>query len=109
MEKFLNYYRFMSFTVPNDDLFEAILVAAWKLQNTREYVKSQKNEDMKKQRKFEQAMEEKQESLRERKNVTSISGNGASFGVDRDHTDYSTSNLNNNNENNKKLRMKKKE
>ena len=38
-------------------------------------------------------MEGKQESLRGRKNETTIRGGGAPFGVDRDPTDYSTSNM----------------
>ena len=49
-KEFLDYYRFMSFNVQDDDLFEAILVAAWKLENTGEYIKSQRNEDIKKQK-----------------------------------------------------------
>jgi hypothetical protein len=87
----------MSFNVQDDDLFEAILVAAWKLENTGEYINSQRNEDIKKQKIFEQALEGKQESLRGRKNETSIRGGGAPFGVDRELKDYSTSNMNNNN------------
>ena len=106
--EFLDYYKFMSFNVPDDDLFEAILVAAWKLENTGEYIKSQRSEEMKKQKKFEQAMDEKQELLRGRKNETSVRGGGAPFGVDKEPTDYSTSNMNNINEKNTKLRGKKK-
>ena len=63
---------------------------------------------MKKQKKFEQAMDEKQELLRGRKNETSVRGGGAPFGVDKEPTDYSTSNMNNINEKNTKLRGKKK-
>jgi Ca2+-binding EF-hand superfamily protein len=107
-KEFLDYYRFMSFNIPDDDLFEAILVAAWRLENTGEYIKSQRDEDMKKQRMLEQAMGEKQESMRGRKNETSVRGGGAPFGVDREPTDYSTSNMNNINDNNQKLRGKKK-
>ena len=107
-KEFLDYYRFMSFNIPDDDLFEAIIVAAWKLENTGEYIKSQRNEDMKKQRMLEQAMEEKQESMRGRKNETSIRGGGAPYGVDRDPTDYSTSNMNNAKEKNNKLRAGRK-
>ena len=107
-KEFLDYYKFISFNIPDDDLFEAILVAAWKLENTGEYVKSQRNEDMKKQRMLEQAMEEKQESMRGRKNKTSIRGGGAPYGVDRDPTDYSTSNMNNDKEKNNKLRAGRK-
>ena len=107
-KEFLDYYRFMSFNIPDDDLFEAILVAAWRLENTGDYIKSQRDEDMKKQRMLEQAMGEKQESLRGRKNETSVRGGGAPFGVDREPTDYSTSNMNNINDNNQKLRGKKK-
>ena len=107
-KEFLDYYRFMSFNVQDDDLFEAILVAAWKLENTGEYIQSQRNEDIKKQKKLEQALEGKQESLRGRKNETSVRGGGAPFGVDREPTDYSTSNINNNNENNTRLRSGKK-
>ena len=61
-KEFLDYYRFISFNVPDDDLFEAIIIAAWKLENTGEYMKSQRDEDIKSQRKIEQALEEKQES-----------------------------------------------
>ena len=107
-KEFLDYYRFISFNIPDDDLFEAIIVAAWKLENTGEYIKSQRNEDMKKQRMLEQAMEEKQESMRGRKNETSIRGGGAPYGVDRDPTDYSTSNMNNAKEKNNKLRAGRK-
>ena len=107
-KEFLDYYKFVSFNIPDDDLFEAILVAAWKLENTGEYIKSQRNEDMKKQRMLEQAMEEKQESMRGRKNKTSIRGGGAPYGVDRDPTDYSTSNMNNAKETNNKLRAGRK-
>ena len=103
-KEFLDYYRFMSFNIPDDDLFEAILVAAWRLENTGEYIKSQKDEDMKKQRMLEQAISEKQGSKRGKKNETSVQGGGAPFGVDRDPTDYSTSN----NENNQKLKARKK-
>ena len=105
-KEFLDYYRFISFNVPDDDLFEAIIIAAWKLENTGEYMKSQRDEDIKSQRKIEQALEEKQESMKGRKNETSIRGGGAPFGVDKEPTDYSTSNMNNN-DNNKKLRGKK--
>jgi Ca2+-binding EF-hand superfamily protein len=28
-KEFLDYYRFISFNVPDDDLFEAIIIAAW--------------------------------------------------------------------------------
>ena len=107
-EEFLDYYRFMSFNVLDDDLFEAILVAAWKLENTGEYIKSLRNEDMKKQKKLDQTMEEKQESIRGRKNETSVRGGGAPFGIDGEPTDYSTSNMNNINEKKTKLRAGKK-
>jgi Ca2+-binding EF-hand superfamily protein len=95
-KEFLNYYRFVSFNIPDDDLFEAILVAAWKLDNIGEYIKTQKEEDMKRQRLLDQAIEEKQVSLRGRKNESSIRGGGAPFGVDRDLNDYN-SNINDNN------------
>ena len=108
-DEFLDYYRFMSFNIPDDDLFEAILVAAWKLENTGEFIKKQRNEDFKKQRMLEQALENRQDSLRGRKNETSIRGGGAPFGVDGDPIEYSTSNMNNNiDENNNRLRGKKK-
>ena len=42
---------------------------------------------------IEQKLEGKQESLRGRKNQTSKKG-GAPFGVDKEPTDYSTSNIN---------------
>ena len=105
-KEFLDYYRFISFNIPDDDLFEAILISAWKLENTGEYIKSHKDEDLKSQRKIEQALEEKQGLMKGRKNETSIRGGGAPFGVDREPTDYSTSNMINN-ENNKKLRGRK--
>ena len=101
--EFLDYYRYMSFNIPDDDLFEAILVAAWRLENTGEYIKSQRDEDEKKQRMLEHNLEEKQELLRGRKNESSIRGGGAPYGVDKEPTDYSTSNMNNINDN-KKLR-----
>ena len=107
-KEFLDYYRFMSFNIQDDDLFEAILVAAWRLENTGDYIRSQRDEDLKKQRMLEQAMGEKQESMRGRKNETSVRGGGAPFGVDREPTDYSTSNMNNINDNNKKLRAGRK-
>jgi len=100
-KEFLDYYRYMSFNIQDDDLFEAIVIAAWKLENTGEYIRSQRNEDMKKQRMLEHALEEKQESIRGRKNETSVRGGGAPFGVDREPTDYSTSNMNNIKDNNK--------
>ena len=101
-KEFLNYYRFVSFNIPDDDLFEAIIKSAWKLDNTGEYLR---DEDLKSQKKLEQALEKK-ESMKGRKNETSIRGGGAPFGVDREPTDYSTSNMMNN-ENNKKLRGRK--
>ena len=107
-KEFLDYYRFVSFNVPDDDLFEAIVIAAWKLENTGEYIKSQRNEDLKKQRMLEHNLEERHESIRGRKNETSIRGGGAPFGVDKEPTDYSTSNMNNINDNNKKLRAGRK-
>ena len=107
-KEFLNYYRFISFNIPDDDLFEAIIVAAWKLDNTGEYIKSQRDEDIKKQRMLEKIMDEKQECLRGRKNKTSIRDGGAPFGVDKKPTDYSTSNMDNINENNKILRSGRK-
>ena len=55
-KEFLDYYRFVSFNVPDDDLFEAIVIAAWKLENTGEYIKSQRNEDLKKQRMLEHSV-----------------------------------------------------
>ena len=100
-KEFLDYYRYMSFNIQDDDLFEAIVIAAWKLENTGEYIRSQRNEDMKKQRMLEHALEEKQESIRGRKNETSVRGGGAPFGVDREPTDYSTSNMNSIKDNNK--------
>jgi Ca2+-binding EF-hand superfamily protein len=95
-DEFLDYYRFISFNIPDDDLFEAILVSAWKLENTGDYIKSQRNDDIKKQRMIEHALEEKQESIRGRKNETSVRDGGAPFGVDKEPTDYSTSNMNDN-------------
>jgi len=107
-KEFLDYYRFISFNVPDDDLFEAIVVAAWKLENMGEYIKSQRNEDLKKQRMLEHNLEERHESIRGRKNETSIRGGGAPYGVDREPTDYSTSNMNNINDNNNRLRAGRK-
>ena len=43
----------MSFNVQDDDLFESILIVVWKLENTWEYIKSTRNEDIKKQKIFE--------------------------------------------------------
>ena len=102
-KEFLNYYRFMSFYIPDDDLFEAILVAAWKLDNIGEYNKSQRDEDLRTQKQLEKAIGEKQQSLRGRKNDSSIKGGGAPFGVDRDLNDY----LSNNNNDNNKLRSQR--
>ena len=107
-KEFLDYYRFVSFNIPDDDLFEAIVIAAWKLENTGEYIKSQRNEDLKKQRMLEQNMEERSESIRGRKNKSSIRDGGAPFGVDKEPTDYSTSNMNNINDNNNRLRAGRK-
>ena len=96
--EFLDYYKYISFVVPDDDLFEAILVAAWKLENTSEYINTLRNEEIKKIKMLEQNLEEKQENIRGRKNITS---NGmAPFGVDKEPTEYITSN--------NKLRNKKK-
>ena len=98
-KEFLDYYKYISFVVEDDDLFEGILVAAWKLENTSEYINTQRKEDIKKIKMLEQNLEEKQESIRGRKNLTS---NGmAPFGVDKEPVDYGTSN--------DKLRSKKKE
>ena len=109
LQEFLDYYRFMSFNIPDDDLFEAIVVAAWKLDNSGEYMRSQRSEKIKNQRMLEQALEERQEQIKGRKNETSIMGGGAPFGVDREPTDYSTSNMNNNiNDKNSRLRENKK-
>ncbi len=93
-KEFVDYYRYMSFCVPTDQLFEAILISAWRLENVPEYVQSQKNEEKMKQLRFEQTIEEKQESFRGRKNETSVQDGGAPFGVDKEPTDYSTSNMN---------------
>jgi len=107
-KEFLDYYRFISFNVPDDDLFEAIVIAAWKLENMGEYIKSQRNEDLKKQRMLEHNLEERHESIRGRKNETSIRGGGAPYGVDKEPTDYSTSNMNNINDKNNRLRAGRK-
>ena len=97
--EFLDYYKFISFVIPDDELFEAILVSAWKLENTAEYINSQRNEDLKKIKILEQNLEEKQgENIRGKKNITS--GGVAPFGVDREPVDYSTTSSN-------KLRTKK--
>ena len=86
--EFLDYYKFISFVVPDDDLFEAIVVAAWKLENTGDYINSQRNEDLKKIKMLEQNLEEKQENIRNKKNYTS--GGMAPFGVDKEPIDYNT-------------------
>ena len=104
-KEFLDYYRFISFNILDDDLFEATLVAAWRLENTGEYIKSQRDEDKKKQRMIEQSMGEKQESMRGRKNNTSVRGGGAPFGLDQEPNDYSTSY----NDNSQKLRAGRKQ
>ena len=98
--EFLDYYKFISFVIPDDELFEGILVSAWKLENTTEYINSQRNEDLKKIKMLEQNLEEKQgENVRGKKNITS--GGVAPFGVDKEPVDYSTTSSN-------KLRAKKK-
>ena len=96
-KEFLDYYRFISFNIPDDDLFEAILVAAWKLDNLGEFHQSQRNEDLKRQEHLEKMMGEKQQSLRGRKNQSSIKGGGAPFGVDRDFNDFYSNKINDNN------------
>ena len=93
MNEFLDYYKFISFNIPGDNLFEEILIAAWKLENTAEYIKYQRNEDIKRQRLLDQNLEEKS---RVRKNENYIKGGGTPFGVD-EPIDYSTSNKNNDN------------
>ena len=100
--EFLDYYKFISFVTPDDDLFEGILVAAWKLENTGDYINNQRNEDLKKIKILEHNLEEKQEreKIRAKKNITS--GGMAPFGVDEEPSEYS----NNNNKN--KLRGNKK-
>ena len=91
--EFLDYYKFISFVVPDDELFEGILVSAWKLENTTEYINSQRNEDLKKIKMLEQNLEEKQgENVRGKKNITS--GGVAPFGVDKEPVDYSTTSSN---------------
>ena len=86
--EFLDYYKFISFVVPDDDLFEGIVVAAWKLENTGDYINSQRNEDLKKIKMLEQNLEEKQENIRNKKNYTS--GGMAPFGVDKEPMEYNT-------------------
>ena len=88
--EFLDYYKFISFVVPDDDLFEAIVIAAWKLENTGDYINSQRNEDLKKIKLLEQNLEEKQENIRNKKNYTS--GGIAPFGVDKEPMDYYSKN-----------------
>ena len=58
---------------------------------------------MRTQKQLEKAIGEKQQSLRGRKNDSSIKGGGAPFGVDRDLNDY----LSNNNNDNNKLRSQR--
>ena len=89
--EFLDYYKFISFVTPDDDLFEAIIIAAWKLENTGDYINTQRNEDLKKIKLLEQNLEEKQgnENLRAKKNITS--GGKAPFGVDNEPIDYISS------------------
>ena len=89
-EEFLDYYKYISFVVPDDDLFEGIIVAAWKLENTADYINTQRNEDLKKIKILEQNLEEKQgnENIRTKKNASSM----APFGIDEEPVDYSTSN-----------------
>ena len=89
--EFLDYYKFISFVTPDDELFEAIIIAAWKLENTGDYINTQRNEDLKKIKILEQNLEEKQgnENIRAKKNITS--GGKAPFGVDDEPVDYSNS------------------
>ena len=94
--EFLDYYKYMSFNIPDDDLFESIVVAAWKLDNYGDYNKAQRDEDIKKQRLLEQNLEEKHKSMIIKKKE-SWGGVEAPYGVDIEPTDYSTSNLNNDN------------
>ena len=91
-KEFLSYYTYISFNILNDEDFVDIVVAAWKLENMVEYINIQKNEDKKRQLQMEQNLEEKSETGRGKKNATSVRGGGAPYGVDRDPTDYSTSN-----------------
>ena len=93
LNEFLDYYKFISFNIPGDNLFEEILIAAWKLENTAEYIKYQRNEDIKRQRLLDQNLEEKS---RVRKNESYTKGGGIPFGVD-EPIDCSTSNMNNDN------------
>ena len=90
-EEFLDYYKFISFVTPDDDLFEGILVAAWKLENTGDYINNQRNEDLKKIKMLEHNLEEKQanDKLKAKKNITS--GGRAPFGVDEEPVDYNAS------------------
>ena len=96
-EEFLDYYKYISFNIPDDELFEAILVAAWKLDNNGDYIKLIKNEELKSQRKLEQTMDEIQEGIKGRKNQTSNREGGAPYDLDKEPVDYSTSNMNDNN------------
>jgi len=91
--EFLDYYKFISFVVPDDDLFEGILVSAWKLENTGDYINTQRNEDLKKIKILEQNLEEKQgnENIKAKKNLTS--GGKAPYGVDNEPVDYSKNKL----------------
>ena len=85
--EFLDYYKFISFVVPDDDLFEAIVISAWKLENTNEYINTQRNEDLKKIKILEQNLEEKHDrDIKSKKNITS--GGVAPFGVDVEPIDY---------------------
>ena len=90
-DEFLDYYKFISFVTPDDDLFEGILVAAWKLENTGDYINNQRNEDLKKIKILEHNLEEKQanDKLKAKKNITS--GGRAPFGVDEEPVDYNAS------------------
>ena len=94
--EFLDYYKFISFVTPDDDLFEAIVIAAWKLENTGEYINAQRNEDLKKIKILEQNLEEKQanDNIRAKKNITS--GGSAPYGVDKELDDYSKNKLRSN-------------
>ena len=86
-KEFLDYYKYISFVTPDDDLFEAIIIAAWKLENTGEYINAQRNEDLKKIKILEQNLEEKvTDNIRGKKNQTS--GGMVPYGIDKEQEDY---------------------
>ena len=92
LDEFIDYYRFCSFCIPSDELFEQILIAAWKLENVQEYNDQINKENELRQKLIEKNIENKQEECKNQKPY--MNSRGCPYGVDNEPTDYSTS-LNN--------------